>query len=373
MPEAIHQFVELIHRAPGRVVLVVSGGGSGAIGSLLTVPGASRTVLEVEVPYCQRAMVDYLGGRPDQFCSIATSRALAVRALHRAHDQAESDDAAVAGIACTAGLKTDRPRRGGHRAHVAMQTDERTVSYSLTLVKDRRDRHAEEQIVERMILNTVAEASGLAERLGLGLDRDEPVERAETIAPPAWQDVLLGRRDVACVRGHDEQAHAVFSGAFNPMHIGHRRMTALAREILGERVHFEISLVNVDKPPMDYAEIEGRLAQFDPDQPVWLSRAATFEEKSQLFPGATFVVGIDTLRRIADPRYYGQDDEARNDAIERIASRGCQFLVFGRDMGTGFMRLGDLDLPETLAKICREVPSDHFREDISSTELRRRG
>ena len=33
----------------------------------------------------------------------------------------------------------------------------------------------------------------------------------------------------------------------------------------------------------------------------------------------------------------------------------------------------DLDLPDVLRSICREVPAKEFREDVSSTALRRSG
>ena len=42
-------------------------------------------------------------------------------------------------------------------------------------------------------------------------------------------------------------------------------------------------------------------------------------------------------------------------------------------MGGSFIRLGDLDLPDSLRALCREVPPELFREDVSSTELRRSG
>jgi hypothetical protein len=93
--------------------------------------------------------------------------------------------------------------------------------------------------------------------------------------------------------------------------------------------------------------------------------------KSARFPGATFLVGTDTLVRIADPHYYGGSRAACRSALGQIAARGCRFLVFGRDTGAGFASLGDLDLPEQLAQICREIPEEQFREDISSTEIRR--
>jgi hypothetical protein len=166
---------------------------------------------------------------------------------------------------------------------------------------------------------------------------------------------------------------AVFPGEFNPLHVGHRRMAQIAQDLLGMPVEMEISITNVDKPPLDYLEIQRRVTQFEPDQVVWLSRAARFTEKSRLFPLSTFIVGIDTLRRIAAPRYYGNDPAACQAAIELIASRGCRFLVFGRNLGTGFVTLRDLDLPPKLASLCSEVPPDKFREDISSTSIRRAG
>ena len=168
-------------------------------------------------------------------------------------------------------------------------------------------------------------------------------------------------------------ARVILSGAFNPLHVGHRRMAQIGCEMLDTPVVLEISIVNVDKPPLDYQEIERRLGQFAEAECVCLSRAATFEEKSKLFPGATFLVGVDTLRRIADTRYYADDPAACLAAIERIADRGCRFLVFGRNAGTGFMRLSDLDLPDVLRNICRQVPQEKFREDVSSTEIRKSG
>jgi hypothetical protein len=149
-------------------------------------------------------------------------------------------------------------------------------------------------------------------------------------------------------------------------------MAQIARERLGMPVQFEISVFNVDKPPLDYWEIDARVRQFEASQTLWLTRTPTFLEKSRQFPGATFVVGADTLRRIADPRYYGDDPAACQRAIEQIAAQGCRFLAFGRVADERFVSLANLDLPESLRVLCQEVPPDVFRDDTSSTELRRR-
>ena len=365
--------VNSIHSTPFRMVTSVSGGGARALAELLEVPGASRTLLEAVIPYGRSALLQWLGGRPDQFCSAQTARAMAMVAFDRARYLAEPGTVHLLGAACTAGLTTDRPRQGDHRAHIAIQSEDETLCWSLHLAKGRRSRREEEQVVAKLLLNALAEACRVEERLSLPVEDDEPLEYCRTAARPAWRELLLGRRDVACENGAVETPTVLFSGAFNPLHTGHRRMAETAETMLGARVHFEIPIINADKPPLDYCELEYRLGQFEADQPVLLTRAATFEAKSALFHGVTFVVGVDTLRRIASPTYYGNDPATQQAALKRLADRGCRFLVFGRDMGTGFMRLGDLDLPECLRAICREVPADVFREDISSTALRRAG
>ena len=114
-----------------------------------------------------------------------------------------------------------------------------------------------------------------------------------------------------------------------------------------------------------------RIDQLGPDRVVWLTRAPTFVEKARLLPGTTFIVGTDTVRRIADARYYGNDPAACHAALLKIAARGCRFLVFGRNMGPGFVGLHQLDLPDPLRSLCQSVGEDVFREDVSSTEIRR--
>lgn len=375
MLQPIEQLVGKIHEAPTRVVLVLAGGGSGAISALLEVPGASGTLLEAVVPYAEGALVHWLGGRPDQFCAAPTARAMAMAALRRAIAY-ETSGLALAGVACSASLVSNRPKKGPHRAHVAVQTLSTTTTHSVELVKGLRTRVEEERLVTAMVLGAVAEASGLDDRLDLGLTADEHVESSHAHAPQAWQDLLLGRTRAVAHGGAAEAVRpvqpgrAVFPGTFNPMHRGHRRIAELARESYGLAVEYEMSIENPDKPPLDYYDIRRRTDQFAPGETVWLSRAPTFAEKADLFPGVTFLVGTDTLRRIADPKYYGGPAGCLA-ALEQIAARGCRFLVFGRDLGMGFMRLADLELPEVLRSLCREVPAAEFREDVSSTALRR--
>jgi len=177
MSLSIQQLVDEIHATPARIVLAVAGGGSGAIAALLEVSGASRTVLEVVVPYCQPAMIQWLAEPPDRSCSLETARAMAAAAFRRA---CRFGDLAtpLAGVAATASLATDRPKRGSHRVHLAMRTDQVAATWSLQLHREARSRAEEERLVTRLVLNVVAEACGVARRLELDLLPGERVDQS---------------------------------------------------------------------------------------------------------------------------------------------------------------------------------------------------
>jgi hypothetical protein len=166
----------------------------------------------------------------------------------------------------------------------------------------------------------------------------------------------------------------LLSGSFNPAHEGHWKLTALARRRLGAGVAFELSVLNVDKPPAPTEELYRRVAQFAWRAPLWLTRAPTFEEKARLFPGVTFVVGADTATRIVAPRYYGGDEARMLAALDGIRGRGCRFLVAGRAAaGRPFVCLDQLAIPEPVRDLFTGIPEDEFHVDLSSTELRARG
>lgn len=147
-------------------------------------------------------------------------------------------------------------------------------------------------------------------------------------------------------------------------------MAAIASDILSQPVCPEISLVNVDKPVLDYSVAAERVADANQLGQVILTRAARFVEKAELFRDATFIIGADTALRLDEVRYYNSDTVLRDKALDQIGYRGSRFLVFGRKIEHEFMDAGALNLSPLLRELCQFVPATEFRNDISSSQLR---
>lgn len=184
-------------------------------------------------------------------------------------------------------------------------------------------------------------------------------------APPAVCQSVSG-----VLSASHPRPKAVLPGSFHPLHAGHRLLAQVAARRLGSDVHFELSVANVDKPELTDLEVHRRLGQFVGWAPVWVTRAATFTAKAELFPGATFVLGHDTAVRLIDPKYYGGEAE-RDAAIRVLLDHGCRVLVGGRVDGSGRFREW-AELRPVYRELFEAIPEGEFRADVSSTEIRSR-
>lgn len=163
-PDERRHLVSALHDHPTRLVLAVAGGGNALITDLLDVPGASRTVLEVLIPYASSAMADLVGPMPDGVGAVSEPMARAMARACRERAAELEPGAAVVGLAVTAALVSDRPKRGEHRAHIVVDCADGTTHDRhrlVRLVKGDLDRPGEDRVVADVALWELGLALGL--------------------------------------------------------------------------------------------------------------------------------------------------------------------------------------------------------------------
>src|SRR5262249_43204035 len=166
-------------------------------------------------------------------------------------------------------------------------------------------------LVSSAIILWLAEACGIAAPSPRTLlDEDERFAETVEAGVDVIDGLLAGAFDRVTAQPDGQlvlsapRLPLLLPGSFNPMHAGHLLLALVAEEIAQQPLAFEISITNVDKPPLDGKTVRHRLAQFAGKAPVELTRAPTFLEKSRLFPRTTFVIGADTAGRLVAAKYY---------------------------------------------------------------------
>ena len=360
------EIIQKIHSSPFRFVLVSSGGGTNAISEILKVAGASESVLEAYVPYAKESLDYYLLKQPDHYCSLETTLSMAAKAYSAAKKIAPGTNAKnLLGVAVTASLATNYSKKGEHKFFIAIQTYKYSSSFSYSFVKGELTREEEEQVVTDHIIKAIAQSCEVQNHK---ISENSSLKIKTVEAEKNWVKLVDSKIDF--VSSSNRIPELIFPGSFNPFHSGHNSMSELAEKKTGLGLAYEICIQNADKPPLSYHEIEKTLNQFNHGHEWVLTKAGKFTDKAALFPNSVFIIGADTLTRILDEKFYLNRQDMLNQ-LDLFNSHNINFLVFGRKIKNNFIDLNSVTIPEHIDKRFSGFGEEIFRDDISSTLIRK--
>lgn len=362
--------IKKIHSSPFQFNFVFTGGGSLALSHLISTPGASKTVVEAFIPYSEESMDDYLGKKQEAYCNKKVTLDLAMKARWKLlYLKKNRPPSYQVGIGLTASLSSLQEKKGDIRFHLVACGSSFTKILTVVFEKKHTTRNSEEVFISLCLQFLLAKICGF--EVNMPIQDGAKIELNDTVAKEEWKLILEGRKDFFQQGQHADPPKVIFPGSFNSLHSGHIEMKKIAEARLGKTLFFEISLANADKTSLSFYELERVIEQFEKKHPYLITNVPTFVEKAKLFPDATFVIGFDTLVRMFEPRFYKNEQ----DMFSKLAifhEKNINFLVFGRKLGDSFRCLEDFDLPQNFGHRFTGLSEKEFREDISSTELRRK-
>ena len=415
----------------------VTGGGSTALGYLMAQPGASSTVLEFTCTYACESTQEYVNHDSTKpllitsFAALETAKELANASLRRSKKimTTQSPDLAhlsslvgAVGIGATASLASKNWKRGDHRIFASLVTNDKEITFSLNLFKGVeaapfRTRKQEDDLSGKLIVCITAFECGLLDSTSLvefllanGLDEKDTLLISEVHIKNSLEylldsDVnnvlLIPQHDGTSLKIADVPIHllgqyapvkpkvVMLPGSFNPLHAGHTTALTSSLELCDPATNpqglFELSVFNVDKPPLKMLDLITRLEHFTGTFPVFLTNTPRFVDKSRVYPGISYVLGVDTVVRLVDPDYTNGSVEKMILLLKDIIDKGTEFFVLPRTFGTSNIapsfrvQLNDDELltyslikdyvPYVLRPAFKEIMTN-VHKDLSSSALR---
>ncbi len=338
--KTIEDKIAALHAGRLKVCLVCTGAGAGTQNLIAQVPGASNTLLECLFPYSKESLADFLGAEPEKFASEETAMKMAARAWRRGQElvvRQGGDVRDVVGLAVTAVIATNRSLRGEHRVFIAARTAGGFFVSHAGFAKGEDGlsvlgRKREGELCDILTLNMLLYLAGI-----------EPVNVPEdvTLSPRQVEYRLEIDEAKYCfvevdgtpaeLSSLDPSKHVLFPGSFRPLHFGHEKIATEVESLAGKKVVYMITNCHPDKGEIEREELLGRLDQFRYVAPVLVTNDLSLcLDKARAFPGFSFIIGADTLKRLLDPKYYTTTVEEVLDELQQL---GVHFYVAGRHEG----------------------------------------
>ncbi len=369
----INEIVSKILKSDLKFALTISGGGSQAIGELLRHGGAAKNIVDINVTF-GAGIEALLSKKPEILISEQTALELAVATYTRGATL-KHEIYRLIGVTSLSKLSKNSQDKEKHVSLIAVHCADYTKIYSITYIKS-RTREEEEWINSYFILAALAEccriatAADLLKKFSL-LEENEFHARELCMISSPIRDVFLGFSEKyltyskSLVKSNFNRP-LIFSGNFNPIHKNHIQMINKAKSLKNRPIFIDISVSTENKSRLDYLSINDRTVRIISEKceaidGIYLTNSPTYGRKISIYSGSDFIIGSDTLIKINDMQYSGDEE------LKKIIASGVKFLVFNRKDVANIH-----NVRMDLMKICEFITVDDYLDDgTNSASIRK--
>jgi cytidylyltransferase-like protein len=376
MNNNFYHVVNLINQSPYKTFLTITGGGTSFIGEFCKYGGASKTIVGHYTPYSKELFDEFIGQTPEHYVSEDSALKLAVASYNKCLKVTGDKEHSI-GIGATSSIATNNEREGRiHNFYIAGHKFDQTILFRLTLNQGRL-REQEEEMVNQLILNTLNYLSINSFFTNTKFHLEDIKEGLRFYCAPIYQHPDLvklfndGKEYYSNVDVENTKPLIIYPGSFNKIHTGHLDIAHQTKQILGQYPIFEISILNTDKPQLDYLSVQNRINDIKESCYKYLvNKVPLFYDKVEFYKKLsnkpiTFIMGLDVWLRIWDAKYSNQF--TLEELFDHFIENNVKFLVFDRSTEISVSYAG-LDL----TKLLYDGKIQPMNNDCSSTELRKK-
>ncbi|KRX05559.1 hypothetical protein PPERSA_12737 [Pseudocohnilembus persalinus] len=397
--------IEKIIKSNHKLVLYVTGCGAKALHEFTQYPGSSSFAQEAKCVYGMGSTIlENNLQEPEKYVSQQLANNLAINALKQSHKITYTEQQIInkktevqqweqsIGLGLTGSIKSAQPKKGKHQCYITAIKTNKIVSIHLDLEKDTRTRDEEDELISFKVWQLVSYLSDptfdFQQIVESNIKQNDKltVLQNEDLTPQYFLNQLGNLQNLTFFAPQifalslNHYKSIMLSGSFNPLHEAHLQMLEKAAKTLNlpkQQQYLEMAIKNADKGEIDYSEVKKRIDQvFQTDNNLQLivSCKSLFIEKTQFLHDSHMILGIDTLKRLVDKKYYGNCDEQKLITLSEFVRKGIKFFTFPR-FNEEKQQVEKMEhYIQTIPKFIHELTEEFqdFRNDISSTAIRQK-